>query len=69
MYTIDDVINELFEKHSLSKTDISRMVKSQFKVINKTIKSKSSKTCNLIFIGKYKNTPYRVKQLKEIINE
>ena len=67
MYTIEDVIDELCNTSDLSRVDISRMVKSQFKVTNQTIKTKGNKTCNMIFLGKFKNTPYRVKQLKGLV--
>lgn len=64
-YTIEDVIDELFNKHNIPRVDISRMVKAQFKVTNQTIKVKGDKVCNLIFIGKFKPTPFRLKQLKQ----
>lgn len=69
MINIEDIIDELHSKYNIPRIDISRMVKAQFKVTNQTIKAKGDKTCNLIFIGKFKNTPYRVKQLKQEINE
>lgn len=64
MTNIEDIIDELYSKYSIPRIDIARMVKAQFKVTNQTIKAKGDKTCNIIFIGKFKNTPYRVKQLK-----
>ncbi len=67
MYTIEDVIDELCNTSDLSRVDISRMVKAGFKVTNLTIKEKGNKTCNHIFLGKFKNTPYRVKQLKGLV--
>lgn len=62
---INDIIDLLYYKHNLSKVDIARIVKSQFKVIKNTIKLKGDKKINLIYIGKFKPTPFRVKQLKE----
>lgn len=61
---IEEVIDLLCNTNDIPRADISRMVKSPFKVIKNTIKEKGDKTCNLIFIGKFKNTPYRKKQLK-----
>lgn len=61
---IEQVIDLLCNTNDISRADISRMVKSEFKVIKNIIKEKGDKTCNLIFIGKFKNTPYRKKQLK-----
>ena len=61
---IEEVIDLLCNTNDIPRADISRMVKSEFKVIKNTIKEKGDKTCNLIFIGKFKNTPYRKKQLK-----
>ena len=66
---IEDIIDLLCNTNTISRIDISRMVKAQFKVANQTIKLKGDDTCNLIFIGKVKPTPYRLKQLKEVINE
>lgn len=65
--TIDDVIDQLFETNNLDRVDIGRMVKSQFRVVSSTIRSKGDKTCNLIFVGKFKPTPYRIKQLKGLV--
>lgn len=65
--TIDDVIDQLFETNNLDRVDIARMVKSEFRVLSSTIRAKGDKTCNLIFVGKFKNTPYRVKQLKGLV--
>lgn len=67
MFNIDDIIDELYSKYQLDRTDIARMVKTQFKEISNSIRAKGNKTCNLIYIGKFKNTPYRVKQLKQQI--
>lgn len=61
---IEEVIDLLCNTNDIPRADISRMVKSEFKVTKNTIKEKGDKTCNLIFIGKFKNTPYRKKQLK-----
>lgn len=62
---IEDVIDLLCNTNDVPRVDIARMVKAQFKVVNTTIKEKGNKTCNLIFIGKFKTTPYRVKQLNK----
>lgn len=64
---IEDVIDLLCNTNDIPRVEIARMVKSQFKVTNLTIKEKGDKVCNLIFIGKFKNTPYRVKQLKGLV--
>ncbi len=67
---ISDIVDELFNKHKLSRIDIDRMVKSEFKLIATTIRTKGNDTVNLIHLGKFKNTPYRVKQLKnEVVKE
>lgn len=62
---IEDIIDELYNKYNIPKADIARIVKSQFKVLKNTIKLKEDKVVNVRYIGKFKPTPYRVKQLKE----
>jgi len=61
---IEQVIDLLCNTNDIPRADISRMVKSEFKVTFNTVKEKGDKECNLIFIGTFKPTPYRVKQLK-----
>ena len=63
---IEDIIDELYNKYNIPKADIARVVKSQFKLLKNTIKLKEDKVVNLRYIGKYKPTPFRVKQLKEL---
>ena len=69
MISIEDIVNELYSKYNIPKADLSRIVKSQFKLTKNIIISKGSETCNLIYLGKFKNTKFRSKQLKEILNE
>lgn len=66
---IDDIIDELCNKYNIPRTDISRMVKAQFKVLKNTIKEKGDKKVNLMYLGKFKPTPYRVKQITKIKDE
>lgn len=66
---INDIVDELFNKHKLSRIDIERIVKSEWKLLATTIREKGEDTVNLIYLGKVKNTPYRRKQLKVIKNE
>lgn len=63
---IEEIIDELHNKYNIPKVDIARIVKSQFKVLKNTIKAKGDKIVNLRYIGKYKPTPFRMKQLNQI---
>lgn len=62
---IDDIINELHNKYNIPREDIARIVKSEFKVLKNTIKEKGDSVVSLIYIGKFKPTPFRLKQLKQ----
>lgn len=67
---IDDIIDELFSKHhGISREDINRIIKSQFRTTRNTINEKSDTTISLMYIGKYKPTPFRIKQLKSFKDE
>lgn len=63
---IEDIIDELYNKYNIPKADIARVVKSQFKLLKNTIKTKGDKVVNIRYIGKFKPTPFRTKQLKEL---
>lgn len=64
---INDIIDLLYYKYKdVSKADIARITKSQFKLLKNTIKIKGDKKVNIIYIGKFKPTPYRAKQLKDL---
>ena len=66
---IDNIIDDLFNKYNLTKPEINRIVKSQFKLLNKTIKSKQDTKVKLMYIGTFKPTTYRLNKLKVINNE
>lgn len=67
---IDDIIDQLYNKyHGISREDINRIVKSQFKLTQEVINAKGDKTVNWMYIGKIKPTPFRVKQLKQSKDE
>lgn len=63
---IDDIIDQVFNKTTgVSREDIARVFKSQFKLTQETVSSKSDKTVNWIYIGKVKPTKYRLTKYKE----
>ena len=62
---INDIIDLLHNKYKLPRTIIARIVRSQFKLASNIIRLKGSKTINYMYLGKFKPTPYRLKQLKE----
>lgn len=66
---IEEIIDELCNKYRIPRTDIARIVKSEFKVLKNTIKQKGDKVVNLIYIGKFKPTPFRKKMFKQIEDE
>jgi len=51
---IDEIYTKLRDKHGISKTDIDRIVDSQFRVLEDNIRNRGNKTVNLIYIGKFK---------------
>lgn len=61
--TIDDIVDLLHNKYNLPRPEINRIVKSQFKVLAETIKEQNTKVVNMVYLGKFKPTPYRLKQL------
>lgn len=62
---IEDIIDQLFNKyHGVSRDDINRMIKSQFKLTQEVINERSNTVVNWMYLGKIKPTPFRVKQLK-----
>ena len=61
---IDDIIDELFNKYRLTKPELNGIVKSQFKLLSKTVKAKGSTKVKMMYIGTWKPTTYRLKQLK-----
>lgn len=66
---IKDVADILYNKHTIPRTDIERMLKSEFKLLANTIRLKGTDKVNLIYLGKWKATPYRLKTIKGEINE
>ncbi len=61
---IEDIIDQIYNKSTgISREDINRVIKSQFKLTQETINAKGSKTVNWMYIGKVKPTPFRLKQL------
>lgn len=61
---IEDIIDQIYNKSTgISREDINRVIKSQFKLTQETINAKGSKTVNWMYIGKVKPTPFRIKQL------
>lgn len=55
---IEDIIKEIKDDLNLSTTEIERMIDSQFLLVEDTIKSRSGKTVNLIYIGKFRPTSW-----------
>lgn len=67
---IEEIIDELFNKYrGISREEINRIIKSQFKLTQETVACKGDKIINWMYIGKVKPTPFRVKQLKQQVNE
>lgn len=67
---IEDIIDQLFNKyHGIARDDINRIIKSQFKLTQEVIKERGDTVINWMYIGKVKPTPFRVKQLKQKVNE
>lgn len=63
---IDELIDIIYNKyHGISRETINRIIKSEFKLVQETISAKDTKSVNLIHIGKFKPTPFRLKQLNK----
>lgn len=60
---IKDIADILYNKHAIPRTDIERMLKSEFKLLANTIRLKGIDKVNLIYLGKWRATPYRLKTI------
>jgi hypothetical protein len=67
---IDDIIDELYNKyHGVERNQISSIVKLPWKLVQETISAKQDTVVNIMYLGKIKPTPFRIKQLKQSIDE
>ena len=62
---IDDIIDMLYNKYNIPRSEIGKIIRSPFKVLRSSIIEKSDKEVDLMYIGTFKPTPFRLKQLKE----
>lgn len=62
---IKDIVDILYLKYNLPKSELAKMVRSQFKVARQAINEKGDKEVTLMYIGTWKPTPFRLKQLKQ----
>lgn len=67
--SINDIIGDLAKKYNLTKSDIERVIDAQFKVLALQLNKKEVKDIYMIYLGKFKPTPFLVKQNKEKQNE
>lgn len=57
----DEIIAELAAKYGISKTEVAKVVSSQFRVIENIVTNKECKTINCKGLGKFYPTAYRKK--------
>lgn len=57
----DNVIEELASKYGVSKSEINRIINSQWRVVENIITNKECKTINCRGLGKFYPTTYRKK--------
>ena len=59
-----DLIYKLSKKYNISDLEIERIVDSQFKLVADNITNKTFKTINLIHIGKFTPTLYKLRAIQ-----
>jgi len=57
----EEIIEELYSKYGISKFEISKIVASQFRLIERVITNKECKTISCIYLGKFYPTSFRKK--------
>jgi len=62
---IEDIVEILYCKYKLPKSELGKIVRSQFKVARIEINAKGDVEVPLMYIGTFKPTPFRIKQLKK----
>lgn len=54
----EEILDEIKDQFGLSKTELERIVDSQFRVIRDTMSNREGKVCQLIYLGKFRPTIY-----------
>lgn len=62
---INDIVDILYSKYRLPKSELGKILRSQFKVARIAINAKEDIEVPIMYIGTFKPTPFRLKQLKK----
>lgn len=66
---IDDIAEILYAKYNIPKSEIAKILRSPWKVLRNAINAKGDKEVPIMYIGTFKPTPFRIKQLNKEKNE